>query len=88
MKTSIVDLHQLFYIPAIQKLALNLIQVHIIRTHQCGNLYLEVFKYCADFHNVLCNKDYPERVAASFGHQIKSEYYGGNISVSIEGIEL
>ena len=27
-------------------------------------------------------------VVASFPHQIQSEYYGGNISVSIEGIAL
>ena len=28
------------------------------------------------------------RVVASFAHQIQSEYYDGNISVSIEGISL
>ena len=31
---------------------------------------------------------YSERVVDSFSHQIKSEYYGGNISVSIQGIAL
>ena len=37
---------------------------------------------------MLCRRDYAERVVASFDHQIKSEYYSGNISVSIEGITL
>ena len=31
---------------------------------------------------------YSERVVASFAHYIQSEYYGGNISVSIKGILL
>ena len=37
---------------------------------------------------MLCCRDYAERVVASFTKQIQSEYYGGNISVSIEGIVL
>ena len=37
---------------------------------------------------MLCRRDYDERVFASFYYQIKSEYYGGNRSVSIEVIEL
>ena len=37
---------------------------------------------------MLCRRDYAERVVAISPHQIQSEYYGGNISVSIEGITL
>ena len=37
---------------------------------------------------MLCCRDFAERVVASFSNQIQSEYYGGNISVSIEGISL
>ena len=37
---------------------------------------------------MLCFHDYAERVIASFYHQIQSEYYGENRSVSIEGIAL
>ena len=37
---------------------------------------------------MLCCRDYDERVVASFPHQIQSEYYSGNRSVSIEGIAL
>ena len=40
------------------------------------------------FQDVLCRRDYAERVVAIFANQIKSEYYGRNISVSIEGIVL
>ena len=39
------------------------------------------------FQDVLCRRDYAERVVAIFAHKIQSYYYGGNISVYIEGIE-
>ena len=37
---------------------------------------------------MLCRRDYSDLVVSSFDHQIQSEYYGGNRSVSIEGITL
>ena len=37
---------------------------------------------------MICRRDCSERVVASFPHQIQSEYYGGNIYVSIEVISL
>ena len=37
---------------------------------------------------MLCCRDYAERVVAIFAKQIQSVYYGGNRSVSIEGISL
>ena len=40
------------------------------------------------FQDVLWCRDYADRLVAICAHQIKSEYYGGNKSVSIEGIEL
>ena len=46
------------------------------------------FKWRELFQDVLCRRDYAERVAARFANQIQSEYYGGNRSVSIEGIAL
>ena len=46
------------------------------------------FKRRELFQDVLCCRDYAERVVAKFTNQIQSEYYGGNISVSIEGIAL
>ena len=35
----------------------------------------------------LCLRDYAERKVYNFAHQIQSEYYGNNWSVSIEWIE-
>ena len=46
------------------------------------------FKRRELFQEVLCCRVYAERVVASFANQIQSEYYGGNISVPIEGIAL
>ena len=46
------------------------------------------FKRRELFKDVLCLRGYDDRVVASFSNQIQSEYYGGNRSVSIEGISL
>ena len=46
------------------------------------------FKRRELFQDVIFRRDYAERVVASFANQIQSEYYGVNISVSIEGIAL
>ena len=46
------------------------------------------FKRRELFQDVLCSCDYAERVVASFTNKIKSEYYGGNRSVTIEGTAL
>ena len=37
---------------------------------------------------MFCFRYYAERVVASLAHQIQSEVYGGNRSVSIKGIRL
>ena len=46
------------------------------------------FKRRALFQYIICRRDYAERVVARFANQIKSEYYGRNRYVSIEGIAL
>ena len=46
------------------------------------------FKRRELFQDIICCRDYAERVVASFSNQIQSEYYGGNRYVSIEGIVL
>ena len=88
MEASIVDFHQKLYIPAIQKLVLQCPHAHILVTHHCENLCQEAFKSCKFYHNVLWHWDYAECVVDSFAHQIQSEYYSGDICVSIEGIVL
>ena len=56
--------------------------------NHCGDSRRTAFKRYKSFQDVLCRCDYAERVVASFAHQIQSEYYGGNRSVSIEGINI
>ena len=73
---------------AVQKLSFYLARVHILGTHRCGKTCCDSFKRRAKFQDVSCRGDYSERVLASFVNQIKSEYYGGNKYVSIEGILL
>ena len=88
METTISDFHTSFYIPALHKLAFHLPHVRILGTNHCGELRRTAFKRRELFQVVLCRRDYAERVLESFSNQIQSEYYGGNISVSIEGIVL
>ena len=88
METTISGFHTSFYIPAIQKLAFHLPHVRILGTNHCGEMRRTAFKRRELFKDVLCRRDYDEIVVASFANQIQSEYYGGNISVSIDGISL
>ena len=62
--------------------------VLIIGTNQCGNTRRKSFKHHSAKQDVLCFRDYAERVVASFSHQRQYEYYGGNMSVYIEGNSL
>ena len=88
METTISDFHTSFYIPAIQKLFFHLPHLRILGTNHCGELRCTAFKRRELFQDVLCCRDYAERVVASFSNQIQYEYYGVNRSVSIEGITL
>ena len=88
METPIDEFHQQFHKQEIQKLTLHLKYLHILGTLHCVNSLQDEFKRRAVYHSVLCCQDYAEHVLASFAHQIQSEYYDGNRSVSIEGIEM
>ena len=69
-------------------LAFHLPYMFILGTNHCGELQRTAFKRRKLFQDVLCSCFYDERVVAIFSHQKKSEYHGGNISFSIEGISL
>ena len=88
METTISDFHTNFYIPDIPKLAFHLPHVRILGTNHCGEMQRTAFKRHELFQDVLFHRDYAERLVSSFYNQIQLEYYGGNISVSIEGISL
>ena len=62
--------------------------MRILGTNDCGEMRCTAFKQRELFQNVLCRRDYAERLVASFYNQIQSEYYGGNVCVSIEVIVL
>ena len=75
METIISDFHTSFYIPAIQNLAFKLTHVRILVTNHCGAMRHTAFKRGELFQDVLCCRDYDERLAAIFTHKIQSEYY-------------
>ena len=72
METTIYDFHSSFYIPAIQILAFHLPHVRILGTNHCGEMRRTAFKRCELFQDVICRRDYDDRVVASFTNQIKS----------------
>ena len=88
METNISGFHTSFYIPAIQHLAFHLPHVRILGTNHCGAMWRTAFKWRELFQYVICCCYYAERLVASFSRQIQSEYYGGNRSLSIEGVLL
>ena len=73
METTISYFHTSFYIPVIQKLDLHLPYVRILGTNHCGAMQRTAFKQRELFQNVLCRRDYAERLVASFSHQIQLE---------------
>ena len=88
METTISNFHTSFFIPEIQKLAFCIPHIQIMGLNNCGESCWNAFKQRKSFQDVLCRRDYDDRLVASFSNQIQSEYYGGNRSVSIEGISL
>ena len=77
MEKTIYDFHTSFYIPAIQKLAFHLPHVRILGANNCGEMQRTAFKRREFFQDVLCHRDYAERLGARFSNQIRSKYYGG-----------
>ena len=71
-ETTISDFHTSSYIPAIQKLAFHLPHMRILGKNYCGAMRRTSFKRRELFQDVLCCRDYDERVVARFSHQIQS----------------
>ena len=72
METTIYDFNNSFYIPPLQKLAFHLSRVRILGTNQCGEIRRTAFKQWELFQDVLCRRDYAERLFANFSHQMQS----------------
>ena len=85
-ETKISGFRTSFYIPSIKKVDFHLPHLRIIGTNYCGEMQRTAFKWRELCLDVLCRRDYAEKAVARFSNQIQSEYYGENISVSIEGI--
>ena len=73
METTISNFHTSFYLPEIQNLVFNIPHVQILGTSHCGDSRQNTFKLSESFQDVLCCRDYTERVVASLSHQIKPE---------------
>ena len=79
MEICIADFHTSFYIPSIQNLAFHFPHVCILRTNHCGNTRREALKSCSTNQDMLCRRDYYERVVAIFA----PKYILNNMAESI-----
>ena len=70
-ETTISDFHTSLYIPAIQKLAFQLPHVRILGTNNCGEMRRTAFKRRELFQDVVCRRDYDDRIVASFANKIQ-----------------
>ena len=71
-----------------KKLVFHFPHVRILGNNHCGNTRSKAFKRCSAKQYLLCHCGCSERVVSSFAHQIQSEYYFGNIYVSIKVVSL
>ena len=71
METTISTFHTSFYISEIHKLAFHIPYVQILGTNHCGDSRQTAFKHRESFQDVLCRRDYSEKVVASFAYQIQ-----------------
>ena len=70
METTISNFHTILKIPAIHKLAFHISHVQILGTNHCGDSRQTSFKRRGSCQDVLCWRDYAERVVAISLHQI------------------
>ena len=72
METTISEFHTRYYIPAIQNLDFYLPHVRILGTNNCGEMRRTTLKQRESFQDVLCRRDYAERVVTRFANIIQS----------------
>ena len=69
MDTTIYNLHTSLYIPEIHKLEFHLPHVQILGKNHCGDSCRTALKRRELFQDMLCHRDYFERLVASFPHK-------------------
>ena len=72
METFIAQFHQKLYFSAIQNLAFNFTNVHILGVHNFVKIFIKAFQSKGFYQYVKCFCGYSECFVASFSHQIKS----------------
>ena len=71
METTISNFHTSFFILEIHELAFHIPPVQILGINHCGESRRTAFKLCKSFQDLLCRRDYAERVVAIFANQIQ-----------------
>ena len=71
-ETKISNFYKSFYISEIQKLVFHLPHVKIIGKNHCGDSRWTAFKRRKQFQDVICCRDYADRIVASFPHKLQS----------------
>ena len=86
--TSITKFHEEFYKPTIEKLAYHLAHVKILGTYHIGLTRREALLRRQDKKDIKTRRDFADRLVAAFAAEIQSEHFGGNQSLSMEGIAM
>ena len=71
IETTISNFNTSFYIIAIQKLTFHIPHVQILDMKHCGDSCQTAFKRRKYFQDLLCRRDYAQRVVASFAHKVQ-----------------
>ena len=71
MDTTISNFHTGLYIQTIHKLTFHIPRVQKLGTNFCGEFCRTLFKHRESFQDVLCLREFTERVFASFDHKIQ-----------------
>ena len=87
-ETSINEFHANYYSTAIAKLAFHLPHVQILGTNEVGNTRRQALHSRASKQDCSCKRDYAERFSDVTAIQVHSQHWGGNRTLSMEGVAL
>jgi len=85
---SVSNFHQNYYKPAIEKLAYHLAHVKILGTNHIGLTRREALSMRHEKKDIKVQHDFVDILVAAFLTEIHSEQFGGNQTLSMEGLAM
>eukprot|EP00957_Ditylum_brightwellii_P081621 6209078-Ditylum_brightwellii.AAC.1 len=85
---SVSSFHQLYYKPAIEKLAYHLPHMQIVGTKHIGSARRDAMLRCNEKKDIKVWCDFADRFVAEFATEIQSKHFRGNQILSVEDLTL